>query len=933
MKRKKKVNIIEIIILLLSFVAILLFILITPIFDKYQNNSLLIINEVMSSNNYTIEDKYGNYSDYIEIYNGYDYDINLSGYYLSDDDYDTKKWTFPDTTIKSKSYLVIFASGKNEIIEEEIHTNFKLSKNKEIVALTSPEGNLLSKIQYQETVNDSSYGYDGTKYVYYHNGSPGIKNEGTNQTKPIVLDKSPVKLQITEYITNNLNILKSQDGNYYSIIEIYNNDNKDINLKNYYLSDNLNSINKYKFPDITIKSNSYIILFTSGKNEIIKEELHTNFKLDETDNILILSDNYKQEIDKIVLQKVNTNVSMGLYNDNWYYYNEPTFGKENTNNYRVTIDSTKDIVINEVSAIGTEAIEIKNITNYDIDLSNYSIGDKGGNVIKFPKITLKKDGYLTLYGSDNYSYNNGKIYLGFHINNSTEIIYLYKNNILIDEFSVGRLVTGVSKGLDKEGNKVLYKNQTFGYSNSDITYQGYSETPQFSINGGYIEKGTKISLNSKDNSTIYYTTDGSFPTNKSNKYQGEITIDKTTVIKAISYKENFIESEIVSRTFVVGRVHDLPIISISTNQRDLDNLLINYYNEQEKKISFEFYESDGSLGVSFVGGTKLTGMDSRKRDQKSMAVYLRKEYGLQEVTYPFFKDSDVLTYSSFTLRNAGEDPYGIRIQDTTLTYALKDQMDIDLQDYRAVVVYLNGKYYGLYNMREKLNEDYIKTNYNLDKGSYDLIKYMSASEGTTKNYQNLVYYIRTHNTKDKEVYEYIKTQIDVQELCNYLIVESYYGNTDQGNIRYWKSYDGKWRFMLYDLDWSLWNTNLSMNYTVLNTHIPPVTYVYSVYEISRKLYQNNEFKDMYLKTFAYHLENTFKPERMHKIVDELAKEIETEMPYHIQRWPGMHSNINAWNNNVQNFKTKLTNRYNYVTKNIKREFNLNDSEYQKYFGQ
>lgn len=929
----KKVNKIEIIVLLLVFILMLTLIFLTPVFNKYINNGNLIISEIMSSNNYTIKDKYGSYSDYIELYNGYDYDINLLGYYLSDDDFDTKKWTFPDITIKANSYLVVFASGKNEIIEDEIHTNFKLSSTKEVVALTGPEGELLSKINYSKTANDSSYGFNGEKYVYYHIGTPGLKNEGDYSKTPITLDKSNINLKITEYITNNISNHKSSDGSYHSMIEIYNEEETDINLKNYYLTDNSNEINKYMFPDVTIKANSYLIVFTSGKNQLINNEVHTNFKLDETDTIIILSDNRHREIDSIRVNLKESNISMGLYDNKWYYYNEPSFGNKNNANYSESIDNIKDIAINEVSSLNPEAIEIKNITNKDINLSSYSIGDKSGTIMKFPSITLKAGKYLTIYGSDKYSYTSGKLYSGFHINNSTETIYLYKNNILIDEFVVGRLVKGISTGLDESGNKVLYKNTTMGYANSNKTYKGYAPSPSFSSDGGYTEKGTKIALFTNDESTIYYTTDGSFPTNKSKKYTGEITINKTTVIKAIAYKDDYIESEIVSRTFIVGRKHDLPIISISTDNQSLNKLLVNYYLEQEKKISFEYYESDGSLGVSFIGGTKLTGMDSRKRDQKSMAIYLRKEYGLQEVTYPFFKDSDVLTYSSFTLRNAGEDPYAIRIQDTVLTYALKGQMDIDMQDYRAVVVYLNGEYYGLYNMREKLNGDYLKSNYNLEDGEYDLIKYVTATSGTTKNYQNLVNYVRTHNTKDKKVYEYIQSQLDLQEFCNYLIVESYYGNTDQGNIRYWKSKNGKWRFMLYDLDWSLWNTNLSMNYTVLNRNIPPVTYLYTAYEIARKLYQNNEFKELYLKTLAYHLENTFKPSRMNKIVDELAKEIENEMPYHIKRWPGMHSgNINTWKNSVKSFKNKLTNRYNYVVKNIKYEFNLTNNEYQKYFG-
>ena len=380
----------EIIILLLSFIAMLTLIFLTPIFNKYMNNGNLMISEIMSSNNYTIEDKYGNYSDYIELYNGYDYDINLLGYYLSDDDFNTKKWIFPDITIKAKSYLLVFASGKNEVIEDEIHTNFKLSSKKEVVALTSPKGELLSKINYSKTVNDSSYGFNGEKYVYYHTGSPGLKNEGDYSNTPIKLEQSSINLKITEYITNNISNHKSSDGAYYSMIEIYNEEDKDINLKNYYLSDNINEINKYKFPDVVIKANSYIVVFTSGKNEIVNNEIHTNFKLDETDTTIILSDNHHQEIDKVKISSKESNISIGLYDNNWYYYNKPSFGSKNDTNYNKSIDNIKDIIINEVSTLNPEAIEIKNITDKDINLSNYSIGDKSGITIKLPNITLKK---------------------------------------------------------------------------------------------------------------------------------------------------------------------------------------------------------------------------------------------------------------------------------------------------------------------------------------------------------------------------------------------------------------------------------------------------------------------------------------------------------------------------------------------------------------
>ena len=912
-------KVLSIISILFIFVIIFLTILYTPIINKYKNNGDLIINEVMASNKNTILDSYQNSSDYIEIYNGYDYDINLEGYYLSDDNMNNRKWEFPNITIKA-----------NDFENNELHTNFKLDNTGEVVTLSNKDGKTLSKIYFNETIEDTSYGYNGSKYVYFYQGTPNKVNDNLYSDFPITTTTNNTKLLITEYMNNNASLYKSKDNNYYSLIELYNDEDYDINLKNYYLSNDFDNKYIYKFDDITIKSKEYLVIYASGLNKYENNELHTNFILNENDNVLILSDKYKNEILKLYINKNKRNTSFGLYEDNWYYYSTPSIGSENTNNYS-TEDITKDIAINEVSST---AIEIKNLTNNSIDLSNYSIEDKSGIKVNLPKTTLKPNSYYVIYTSDEYSYINNKLYTGFNINYNDEILYLYKNNTLIDTFEVGKINSNITSGLN-DNTKVYYKNNTIGFNNSNTYYKGYTKTPNFSINGGYVKKNTKVSLTTTDDSVIYYTLDGSFPTNKSIKYDKEIEIKENTVIKAIAYKNGYIESDVVSRTYIVDRTHDLPFISISTNDEELfgsNGLLTSYYLDIERKISFEYYEKDGSLGVSFIGGTKLTGMDSRKRDQKSMAIYLRKEYGLNEITYPFFEDSYTNTYSSFTLRNAGEDPFGIRIQDTVLTNALKGQMDIDMQDYKSVVVYLNGEYYGLYNLREKLNGNYIENKFNVEKDEYDLIKYATANTGTTKNYDDLVKYITTHDTRNKEVYEYLKSQIDLQELCNYLIVEAYYGNTDLGNIRYFKTTNGKWRWMIYDLDWSLWNTKITMSYPVITKTVPAATYISSLYTISRNLYKNDEFKDLYLSTLSYHLKNTFKPDRMNQIIDKLAKEIETEMPYHINRWNSMYPSMETWRYNVNRFKTSLTDRYNYVINNVKSDFNLIDFDYNKYFG-
>ena len=784
MKKRRNIDILYII---LIFIALFFLITMTPTIKRFSNTSELIINEIMASNKNTIKSFNGKKYDYIEIYNGKDKDILLSNYYLSDDSLNLKKWKFPEVTIKAKSYLLIFASGKDIYENNEIHTNFKISKKGEVVTLTNPKGKAISRIYFRETMEDTSYGYNGNEYVYFYEGTPNGENKKEYSKEPIFISK------------------------------------KEINNK------------------------------SNNKNQLIR--------------------------------------------------------------------------INEVSSVGREAIELKNLTDEDINLSTYSLKDNSGTLSKLPNTDIKANSYIVFEASN----------LGIGINNHNETIYLYNNEELVDEFKVGYQKEGISSGINNQGDRVFYKNITLGYNNSDSYYEGYSHEPIFSIDGGYVEKDTKIELSTPDNSTIYYTLDGSFPSSSSTKYDEPITITKTTVIKAIAYKDDYLPSDIISRTYFIGRHHNNAIISISSDYNNFfgyNGIITNYKQNVNKLINFEFYESDGRLGVSFLGDTKLSGADSREEAQKSMSIFLRKKYGQKEITYPFFSDCDTLTYSSLLLRNAGEDPKGIRIMDAVLTRTLKGQMDIDMQEYRPVVVYINGTYYGLFNLRQKLNADYIESVYDIDKDEVDLMKYTRAKRGNTSEYNNLVNYINSHDPINTEVYEYLKEQIDMQELVNYLITEAYYGNTDLGNIAYWKANDGKWRWMLYDLDWSMWNSNLNMSYPVINTRIPAVTYLYSLFEISRKLYRNSEFKDLYLKTLSYHLKNTFTPERMNSIVDELSKEIENEMPYHIEKWGNSYSNLssmNRWKNNLSNFKTMIENRYNYAVKNVKNEFHLSEEEYQKYF--
>ena len=764
------------------------------------------------------------------------------------------------------------------------------------------------------------------------------------------------KLYISEIMASNKKTINDFDNESSDYIEIYNDYDYDINLIGYFLSDELTSNKKWSFPNIIIKSKEYLIIYASEKDkcDLSIRECHTNFKLNSDGETVTLLDNNGKIISKIKYPELQNDISYSKIDNNY----QLTLGSPNSKNIQSDeiMVNNKEIIINEVSTTNPEVIELKNLTDKDIDLSNYYIKDKSDIKYQFKDTIIKANSYLILYGSDNSDIIDNKIYLGFRINNSNEIIYLYKNNILVDRFNVDKMNNSISKGRNNNLEQVIYKEKTIGKSNSKDEYIGFSLTPTFSIDGGYVKKGTKIELSTKDNSTIYYTLDGSIPTNKSKKYDGVITINSNTVIKAISYKDGYIESDIESRTYLTGRKHDLPVISISTTKNYLfgSNGIFttgnnasssypyqgaNFWHDIEVPISFEFYE-DGELGLNFNAGMKIFGGWSRGEAQKSVSIHLRKEYGIQEITYPFFEDN-VNTFSKFILRSGGQDFGYLKIKDAFLQESLDGQMDIDKQDYRPVVVYFNGKYYGIYNIREKTDTSYVKRHYGYDENEMTFIeKNSDVKAGNINEYNKLLDYVKNNDMNTDEAYKYIDNLVDLQELANYWVVETYFDQFDPMNIKFYKTDEGKWRWILFDLDQTFFN----WSYKNIKWNLPfdPYAHGNNYYlntTLMSNLIKNDKFRTLYIETFAYHLNNTFKPDRMNQILDSMVSEIENEMPYHIDRWyqesikVSSHTlnNMNEWYNNINRLKKQLKERHKIAITSIKEGLDLTDEEYQKYF--
>lgn len=314
------------IILSLFLVVTLMVVFIPSLSNEYTKNGKLYINEIVAKNDNVIKDNFGEYSDYIEIYNGYNQEIDLNGYYLSDSEFDATKWKFEDITIKPYEYLIIYASNKDicDLENRICHTNFKLSDVGEVVTLFDKNGNIVSKVKYPGLEANTSYSFKNGKYII---STPTPLEENSNTYSKV---NKKYEVKINEYMTHNTKTHYDKYGNYLDWVELYNDTSEDIVLDNLYISDDKNNLTKFKLPTTTIKSKGYLLIYFSDIS--YEDGIYANFGLSDNDKHIVIS-NGNDIIDIVDIVKLNDNISYGKTKDGWKYFTSPTPSLENNTAY------------------------------------------------------------------------------------------------------------------------------------------------------------------------------------------------------------------------------------------------------------------------------------------------------------------------------------------------------------------------------------------------------------------------------------------------------------------------------------------------------------------------------------------------------------------------------------------------------------------------
>lgn len=378
-------------------------------------------------------------------------------------------------------------------------------------------------------------------------------------------------------------------------------------------------------------------------------------------------------------------------------------------------------------------------------------------------------------------------------------------------------------------------------------------------------------------------------------WNGDKQFAQTILLRARVMGNGYIPGSILTQSYLFSeRNFTLPVVSVVTDLKNLwdDEIRIycegtntgncmkrpvNWNRDWNRPANFEIPDKSQQL-FSQECDIAIGGKCSRMLRMKTLKLNAEKKYdGKNHFLYPFFQAKPGLQYKSLSLRNGGNDLTGTLMRDALQHILFEGMIDLDYQAYQLTVHFINGEYYGIINLRERNNHHLVYANYGYPKDSIDLIGHYTVYQGTDTDFRTMV--SLSTNAADPAVYKDLTESIDLDEFITYFIAEIYGGNSDWpgNNLKIFRNQNqGKWRWILYDLDNGF--TNLEVNtFERFPNHTS-----YSVH-LFLNLLKNERFKQRFIDYFTICLGSVLRPERIHQVIDSLGNQILPELPYHRQK--------------------------------------------------
>lgn len=595
-------------------------------------------------------------------------------------------------------------------------------------------------------------------------------------------------------------------------------------------------------------------------------------------------------------------------------------------------------------------VELYNPTDSKIFLEGYKLGTS-----KDPSQAYDLPKQYPVYAHSHFlifcDKRNFNRHTDFRLDSGKGSIYLFKGDEIIDKIENFKAQPAPNVSYGRESDL------------SDVWGYQITPTPESSNKGGIssvilgdpifstpgrvgndpVNLILSIPKSSPENTIIKFTLDGSEPTLESQTYEQPLQIEQNTVVRAKLFCEGTISPRSTTHSYIFHRREmTIPIISLVTDDFHLysDEMGIlssaktvgdeeNYMKDWRRPINFEFFtQEEEKAEMNQLCETKVKGNATRHYLIKSMVLYANKRFGTKRFNYEFFPDQKkgIDEFKSIEIRNAGNDCYRTYMRDALSQRMMGEYADIDWQAWRPALIYINGNYHGILNIRERSNEDNIYSNFD-GLEEVDVIQnWKTVEQGSIDNFNEF----KEFYSEENHSFEEYEKRMDISEFANYFVLNMFTANFDfpGNNMIMWRptSKNGKWRWICKDMDDSLGQFSLSPDFNYLDWMYYPENYPdhnWACNEEStllfRRLLDVPEFRDLFIDRFAVYagdfLTDSNTIEKMEKMWEEFKEEWPDHYAVNNLHW----ASHEVFRNDIKNF---ITGRYSIIYEQVADWFNL-----------
>ena len=723
---------------------------------------------------------------------------------------------------------------------------------------------------------------------------------------PVTYDEDAEKIRVSELMIKNRATLPDEDGDFSDWIELENISDSTVELTGWRLTDAERKPGTV-LPATTLAPGERLLLFASGKDRAG----HLNFALSGGESLYIYTDLgvLAQELTCPDGEADRAWVTDGAGGLTESFY--PTPGLPNTPESYVTLMDAEGcdspLVINEASPFNrsgrwkgtvgdSDWVELKNVSDAPLELSDYYLSDDPDQRLLFqlPEATLQPGAlYLLRFNTEGSYVGSAALCTAFSLSSEADRLYLSRaDGSLADYVSLRGIPYEGSFGrMPGQNGWFFFALATPGAENSGgerrISSMPVSLEPDGVFNG--VES---VTVRLSGSGEIHYTTDGSYPTLSSPVYTEPIRVERTGTVRAINLEEGALPSRALNLSYVMNENHSLPVACLVTDNDQFRGMYYGSRKDVEVPASLAFYTDEGSFTIPC--GVKLNEESSLVLAKKNLSLRFRGAYGQAELHYDVFGDGGVCDFNNLLLR-AGQDYFHAIIRNelcTELARAATDRVVVSRSRY--CILYIDGKYFGIYAVEEKLNEAMYA---HLAGVSRDSVTVETPPlDGKHSMYREVISYALTHDMANPEYYEELCKRLDVDSMIDWLILEGVFANDDltYANVRYCRSLenDGKWRLMFYDLDSTFYHANTCFG----NLLSPWARDSRQVAQLISALLRSPDFRDRLLTRAAELLEGPLSNERIIAEIDRLTEQIRPEVERDYGRF---QLKVEDWEWNVQ----------------------------------